>query len=55
MFFDLSFDTVANVIETWEAVKRVPNYEEVVAIELSQRYETNLIIKLPTDDLPFFF
>lgn len=36
--FDLSFDTVANVIETWEAVKRIPDYQELIVMELCQRY-----------------
>eukprot|EP00980_Cylindrotheca_fusiformis_P003632 scaffold814_cov100-Cylindrotheca_fusiformis.AAC.14 len=34
----MSYATVSNVIETWELIRRIPNYEEIVGTRLFQRF-----------------
>jgi hypothetical protein len=34
MVADMSYTTVSNVIDSWESVRRIANYEEVVGVKL---------------------
>jgi hypothetical protein len=34
MVADMSYSTVSNVIDSWECIRRTPNYEEVVGVKL---------------------
>jgi hypothetical protein len=34
MVADMSYSTVSSVIDSWERVRRTPNYEEIVGVEL---------------------
>eukprot|EP00934_Nitzschia_sp_Nitz4_P009210 Nitzschia sp. Nitz4//scaffold100_size80364//9341//9924//NITZ4_005333-RA/size80364-augustus-gene-0.6-mRNA-1//1//CDS//3329532061//9200//frame0 len=38
MVADMSYSTVSQVIETWEAIRRKENYEEAVGTKLFQRF-----------------
>ena len=34
MVADMSYSTVSNVLNSWERVRRTPNYEEIVGVDL---------------------
>jgi hypothetical protein len=34
MVADMSYSTVSSVLNSWELVRRTPNYEEVVGVQL---------------------
>eukprot|EP00980_Cylindrotheca_fusiformis_P012104 scaffold2923_cov121-Cylindrotheca_fusiformis.AAC.14 len=38
MVADMSYKTVSNVIESWEMIRRIPNYEQVVGLQLFQQF-----------------
>lgn len=37
MVSDMSYTTVSNVLDTWEKIRRLPNYEEVIGTKLFQK------------------
>jgi hypothetical protein len=37
MVSDMSYATVSNVLDTWEKIRRIPNYEEVIGANLFQK------------------
>lgn len=38
MVADMSYNTVSQVIESWEKVRRVKDYEEAIGTQLFQKY-----------------
>lgn len=40
MAFEWSYSTVSNVIDSWERIRKIENYEQVVGIQLLQKFLT---------------
>jgi len=38
MVHDMTYNTVANVLTTWEKVRQIPEYENVVGVQLFQKF-----------------
>jgi hypothetical protein len=51
MVNEMSYNTISMVVESWEQLRRVPNYEEVAGVHLFQR----LFDKCPTAKVLFGF
>ena len=43
---ELSYNTISKIIESWERLKRLKNYQEVSGVTVFQRYERRRLLFL---------
>ena len=37
MVADLTFTTVSKILDSWESLRRIPDYEEVIGVKIFRR------------------
>ena len=44
MVAEMSYTSVATVVESWEGIRRLPSYEEVAGVKLFRRYVNSFFV-----------